>query len=772
MKVALKIAKAELNTLFYSPIAWLLAIVFLFQCGLTYTGVLQNYLTYQELGGPYLRVLKMLTNLVFTPPSGMFGTVMQKIYLYIPLLTMGLISREISSGTIKLLYSSPIKIRQIVFGKFLAMMGYNLLLILIIFIFVITGLFNIHSADLGLMLSSLFGIYLLLCAYSAIGLFMSSLTSYQIVAAMCTLVIFAALAYVGTIWQDIDFVRDLTYFLSISGRTNRMLLGLISTKDVIYFGLIIYIFLGFCIARLQSQRESKSAIVVAGRYIFIFFSALMVGYITSLPPLVGYYDATAGNQMTLTSNSQKIIAQLGDEPLEVTSYINLLENNYWSGQPEQRNTDLNRWLPYMRFKSNIKLKYVYYYDNPIYVARPIPGVRIAKRKEDENVKLTAQKYAKTFKVDLGDFKTPEEISKIIDLRPELNRYVMQLKFKGKTTFLRLFDDSQVYPFESETDAALKRLISKLPKIAFLDGEYERSKDKLSDKEYGQLTSLITFRNSLVNQGFDVENVSLQTGEIPADISALVIADPKTAFAPAVLAKIQKYIAGGGNLLIAGEPGKQSILNPLLSTLGVQIMDGVLVQKAGDNPPDMLKPLFTKNITNINKGLQKQLTDSVGVSMPGVSGLTYTIGGPFLIKPLLMTDSSQNWNKKGKLVVDSADVVFSAADGDTKAAVPTVLALTRQINHKEQRIIIAGDADFLSNKELSRGRAANFVFGIDVFGWFTYGQFPIDTNRPESEDKHLNVTDKGLITLKVLFLGILPGLLVIIAAVFLIRRKRK
>jgi ABC-2 type transport system permease protein len=202
------------------------------------------------------------------------------------------------------------------------------------------------------------------------------------------------------------------------------------------------------------------------------------------------------------------------------------------------------------------------------------------------------------------------------------------------------------------------------------------------------------------------------------------------------------------------------------------MDGILVQKPGDNPPDLLKPLFTANIAQINKGLQKQFRDSVGVSMPTVAGLTYTKGGPFLIKPLLMTDTSLNWNKKGKLVVDSAAVTFSPADGDSKTAVPTVLALTRHINNKEQRIIVAGDADFLSNREFSRPRVANFVFSIDIFGWFANGQFPIDTDRPESKDTHLNITDKGLYALKVLFLGILPAVLGVIALVFLIRRKRK
>jgi len=101
---------------------------------------------------------------------------------------MGLISREINGGTIKLLYSSPVKIQQIVFGKYLAMMVYSLVLIAIVGIFMIAGMFNIKSADGGMLLSGTLGFYLLLCTYSAIGLFMSCLTTYQVVAAVSTFV--------------------------------------------------------------------------------------------------------------------------------------------------------------------------------------------------------------------------------------------------------------------------------------------------------------------------------------------------------------------------------------------------------------------------------------------------------------------------------------------------------------------------------------------------------------------------------------------------------
>ena len=792
MKTIVKIAKTELALLFYSPIAWFLLVAFLFQAGLAYTGTIENLLISQEMGGRRLQYLTFLTMKVFAPNSGIWPALVRNLYLYLPLLTMGLMSREINGGTIKLLYSSPIKVREIIFGKFLAMMVYNLALVGVLAIIVVCGLFNIHAADAGLLISGLTGIYVLLCAYAAIGLFMSCLTSYQVVAALSTLVLLAALNYIGTVWQDIDFVRDLTYFLSISGRADHMLLGLITTKDLLYFGVIIFIFLSFSIYKLQGDRESKPAWIKAGRYVLIVVGALAIGYISSRPGLIGYVDLTATKSMTLTANSQAIIREMGDEPLEVTSYINLLDGRFYYGKPENRNQDMGRWEPYLRFKPTIQFKYVYFYDST--------GDRgLFKYNPGKTPKTLAEQYARSMKLDLKHFKTPEEMHRLIDLRPEQNRYVMQLKYKGRTTFLRLFDDQMVFPTETETDAALKRLLkAHMPKIAFLQGEAERSIDKLGDRQYKMLTNQITFRNSLINQGFDIGTVSLKDSDAPADIAALVIADPKMAFDTTVIIRIQRYLAAGGNLLLAGEPGRQSLLNPLLQPLGVQLMDGMLIQQSKDFSPALIQLLPTAFADSLTKNLAADEGDSLPVTMLGAAALTYTNNGPFQVTPLLVTNSKDCWNKKvrpseeeiesteddnaslssGGMAVREKSafprLTYSVADGDQPGPLTAAIGLTRTVNGKQQRIVITGDADFLSNAELGRYNPhnANFHFSTALFSWFSNGEFPIDTSRPPGNDKRITLTSGGMVILKWLLLGILPGLLLMTGTILLIRRKRK
>lgn len=106
---------------------------------------------------------------------------------------MGLISRETASGSIKLAYSSPVTSSQIVLGKYLAAIGFGCCLMLVPIASAIYGSLVIPSFDWAPVLVALLGLYLLICAYCAIGLFMSSLTTYQVVAAVGTLIVLAIL---------------------------------------------------------------------------------------------------------------------------------------------------------------------------------------------------------------------------------------------------------------------------------------------------------------------------------------------------------------------------------------------------------------------------------------------------------------------------------------------------------------------------------------------------------------------------------------------------
>jgi ABC-2 type transport system permease protein len=775
MKKIRIIARAELNNLFNSPVAWLLLIIFLVQCSVTFGGSAQIYLYLSQYNKLNPGDLRPATYFIFSMKSlGMFSQIVDKLYLYLPLLTMGLMSREYNSGTIRLLYSSPVKTSQIVLGKFLAMVVYSLLLLAVLVVFAITAMCIVPHADAGLILSALLGFFLLLCAYSAIGLFMSCLTSYQVVAALSTLAFFAALHYLGSIWQGIDFVRDLTYFLSLGDRTKSMFEGMITSRDVLYFIIITVLFLLFSLFRLEADQQYRPLWVRIARYAGAVVIASGLTYFSSNPSLVSYLDATAQKKNTVSTSMQALLKSTGNEPLEITAYVNLLDNHYSLCSPQARHSYLNFWEPYVRYKPGIKFNYVYYYDTTSYTKETVS--RFFKGK---TLRQVAEEYAKLNSIGLGRFLKPEQAQKMPGLHDENGQFVMQLKYKGRTSFLRIFNDQLIWPSEDQIGSKLKRLIQPdvVPKIGFLRGDLERSTDPNAsgDREYSNITTNKSVRPSLANYGFDITTIN-SGQDIPADLAALVIADPKVAFSAETMSRLQKYVVKGGNLLVTGEPGKQNVLNPLLQPMGVQMQNGILVQQNEGEVPDAVTPVLMETAGNMSNGAARSYNSRQPITMPGAAALKYGAAGSgssgaFNIQPLLALSGGDSWLKMGKLVNDSAAVKFNAPDGDQRAKyfVPAV-ALTRTVNGQQQRIAVTGDADFMGNATLQL-HPGNISFCIGLFKWISNGKLPVEPSYLEAKDLQAP-TEGQLSTVTVLFTWIVPAMLLIAGTVLLIRRKRK
>lgn len=774
MKMIFKIAKNELRHVFYSPIAWFVMIVFGVQCAIYFTGPLYGVANWQEImlkNSPKFKGDNALTYAIFIF-GGVFYNVVNNLYLFIPVLTMGLISREVSNGSVKLLYSSPINLWEIVLGKYLGILLYNVILVSILGVFMVAGVVNIKHVDYGMLLSAALGLYLLICAYSAIGLFMSSLSTYQIVSALSTFIIIFVLSRIGGIWQRYDLVRDLTYFLSLQNRIYKMLQGLIVTRDVIYFILVAAMFVAFTFIKLKAGREAKPWYVKLGRYIAVISVVLLLGYISSRPVLTAYFDTTATQRNTIPGEMQQLIEDMGDSTLEVTLYTNLLGTGLEAGLPESRNSNYmaNMWEPYLRFNPKMVFKYEYYYD-----ADSIGRDSLVYR----NLKQAATVKADIIDADLSMFKSPEQMHRTINLQPEGYRLVMQLKYRGRTEMLRTFDDTFFWPDLTNVSAAFKRLLkpAEIPKIFFVTGALERDIYKTGNREYAMHSAAKYSRGALVNTGYDADSLNLESQDVPAGASALVLADPKIALSNTVQSKLQRYVAKGGNLFILGEPGKQYVLNPFVKQLGVQLLNGQLLEPSYDETPDKVLPYLTAGSSHLQKELSwigKALVsekDTLKVLTPGVTDISYAKDSLFTPTPLLATVPDKVWLKRGDLVIDSTLPPFDPENGDVKGtSFSPVIRLTKQLNGKEQRIVVAGDADFASNMRLSFGANAGFL--MPVYSWLCYNKFPVSMTRIPPKDTLLGVDEANAYVQKIVYVWVLPAIILLAGTILLIRRKNK
>ena len=768
MRIIWKIAKTELQMLFYSPVAWLVILIFVFQTGWTFSERVFEFAkeqaTSQALG--YGGSLSHLGHNIF---SRMLYGILQYLYLYIPLLTMGLMSRDLAGGTIKLLHSSPLSNREIVLGKFLSMVIFALVFVGIIFIFVLVGMILIENLDVAWLLTALFGFFLLTCAYASIGLFMSTISRYQIVAAMGTFILLGFLNYVNQLWQGIEFVRDITFWLSISGRAEQFVNGMICSEDLIYFIIVPAMFICFSIIRMDSRIRHITWTRNALKYVSVFFIVVFVGYLSSRPHLMGYWDTTWDKSNTLTPTSQDVIKKLKGG-LTITTYSNLLTDDWFEAVPERVNFDRYHFEQYIRFKPDIKMKYVYYYDS-------VNSRRINAFPDTTlTLEQKARRIAHLYETKFSRYLSPEEIRAKIDLRPEKNLFVRQVvRESGEKMFLRKFNDMQGHPGESEITAAFKRMVMTLPTVGFLTGHGERDIYLEGDRDYARFATDKWFRQALINQGFETQAVTLNQ-EIPDSISILVIADMRQALSPLEHQNLNKYVERGGNLMIIGEHSRQEFMNPILEPFGVRLLDDVLVSPSEKMAPAVLFIHPTPEAAALSYYFGVPLRRGwMKITMPSAVGLSYVSDKGFKVWPLLQTDSIGVWNETETTNFIDDTVKYNPAAGEKEQTYVTGLGLSRMVGDKEQKIIVLGDADCLGNGELFKIRNEEFESGnyyiiLGSFYWLSDGEAPVDVRRPGSRDNKLYISKEGASVLKVTFNWIIPALILVIGLFVWLRRR--
>lgn len=759
MKTIYNIAKAELQMLFYSPIAWLILIIFVVQTALRFSTTLDNMVWSQEVGGALNAGLT--ENLFPSIFTGVFPTILGNLYLYIPLLTMGLISREYSSGSIRLLYSSPITNSQIVLGKFLAMMLFGLLLVGIILVYVGISWATVKDFDLPAVLVGVLGCYFLICTYSAVGIFMSSMTSYQVVAAISTLVTLGLLSAVGGWWQHIDWVRDITWWLSISGRAQEFVNGLLCSEDVIYFVLVTLMFLIFTIIHLEGKRTKISRLKTWGKYLGVFAVIAVIGFVTSRPSMRSFYDATATKHNTLTPASQEIVSQLKGG-LKVTTYVNVLDPDFGYFFPKFKNEDLDRFKQYTRFKPEMKFDYVYYYDD--LSGKGTGGDESALREQMKEV-------MRVYHMDTSAVLTPSEIRQLEDLSVENNRIVRVLEREsGEKVFLRIFNDQAKFPHEEEISIAMKHLVTDMPTVGFVKGHGERSSIAGGERDYQFFTNNKPYRNALINQGYDFKEISL-TEPIPEEIEIIVLADVKNSFTEEETKHWNEYVERGGNILILADLNRQETMNPLVKNFGIEFLPGVLVSLSEQTLPDLIVSQVTSEAAKLGTSFYGQA--GLPVTMPGCLGMRCLPVDGYELVPVMKT-SQKAWNETEIMDFLENTPKCEITKGEIEDMYTTAAALRRKIGGKEQRIMIMADADCFSNGELTLARknvgAYNFSTILSVFYWLGNEQAPLDTTRPPKTDDAVYLDEGGMKVVKFMLDWGFPLFLLLAGVIVWIRRR--
>lgn len=765
MRVIYKIARTELQMLFYSPIAWLLLLCFVIQTGSFFSGVYAGFVNnMEEWGRSYSSSRELFISLRGGP--GLWTLVQGFLYYYIPLLTMGVVSKELSSGSIKLLYSSPISSTQIILGKFLAMVLYSLLFMAILFMYVVFAWCTVENFEAGWVLTGLLGVFLLMCTYMAVGIFVSSLTSYQIIAAVGTFVVLMLLSMVGGIGQHYDFVRDITYWLSIDGRAHTFVQGMLCSEDLIYFPVIIAMFLALTIIRLNAIRQKQAFSITFRKNMVVIGLVCIVAWVSSRPLLMVYYDATFNKQNTLTPNSQEIVNLL-DGDMTITSYVNVLDRDYCMyTYPGFIIGNRNEFKKYTRFKPEIDLKVVYYYAE-------VEKYRAEGKYEEKSAWQQAKEMCEQNDWDSTWLKTPDEVDKMVDLSVEGHTFIRQIEREnGQKEWLRAFNHGTKFPQEAEVTAAFKRMVMKLPRVGFVKGHNER--DLHSEDMSGY--SFIYDRKvqfALWNQGFDMEEITLDR-QVPEEMDILIIADMWSELTPEEEASLRAYIDRGGNLFVLGEPRRREVVNPMLREFfGMELTpmvvgrDEFFKEKVQPNVLACLSTLEAKEMMYHIKGTFR-------IAMPTCSAVEQVEEKGFELHSFIECDTvGKFWTELETTDFLDDTIRFNPVVGEVSKVFTTMAGLSRKVGEKEQRVLIAGDADLFSNNEFKVNRGISSMNNLVLLGatyWLSEGKAPIDVRRPLAVDNKVYLSSNECMYTRWGIRIIFP-LLVLGVAVYIWLRRR-
>lgn len=239
--------KKEITSYFVSPIAYIIMGVFI---------LISSYFFYTDV--LYFNLYNMgQTSLTEGLWIFYFNDLRYVLIIIIPLLTMRAFSEEKKLNTFEMLLSYPIKMSELLFGKILAYMTFFLLLILLTLSYPLI-LSTIWNVEISPLVASYLGFILLGLLFVSCGIFISSLTENQIVAALGTyglLIFFWFLSWNEAVANE-NIMRILLQ-ISVFDHFVYFTRGTIELKDVSYFLLASSFFWALCLLNLEKRRWKK-----------------------------------------------------------------------------------------------------------------------------------------------------------------------------------------------------------------------------------------------------------------------------------------------------------------------------------------------------------------------------------------------------------------------------------------------------------------------------------------------------------------------------------
>lgn len=442
------------------------------------------------------------------------------------------------------------------------------------------------------------------------------------------------------------------------------------------------------------------------------FVALFLAVVGSLAWLSSRYvqqaDWTASGRNTLTPDSRKLLEEM-DGPIRIVAFA-------------RENKPLRRQISdligrYQRAKDDIQLAFI----NP-----------------DTD---------------------PEQVRELgISMDGEL-----LLKYQGRSEKIQQLSEQPI-------TNALQRMARQGERwILFLAGHGER--DPLGEANH----DMGNFGRELQRQGLKVQTINLTvTPTIPDNTHLLVLASPQVPLLAGEVKLVREYLNQGGNLLWLAEPDGLQGLEAIAEDLGLEFLPGRIVDASTqlfgiNNPAFVLIPEYP---------LHPATRDLDSLTLfPEVAALEAQTEAPWQVEPLLTT-LERTWTEVGPL---EGDIQYDTDTDERPGPLDIALVFSREQDHhnpeqdpqgdaQQQRIVVIGDGDFLSNAFLGNG--ANLGLGLNLVHWLGHDDAFIAIRARSAPDTQLNLDRTAQAVIAFGFLFVLPGLLLLSGMAIWLRRRAR
>lgn len=470
---------------------------------------------------------------------------------------------------------------------------------------------------------------------------------------------------------------------------------------------------------MKMSRQQHQYLSLSNGIFYILFCAIMGGLAFLSYHFSTQFDWTHGSRNTLAPSTRTLLQSL-KEPLEFVAY--LPENS-----PQQE--PLEKLIKkYQTFKPDTKLTVL----NP-----DLAPEQAAK----DDVQYTGQLVLK-----LG--KDANQRKELLD---SLN--------------------------ESNIVSALMRLTRNTERIViFIEGHGEKQPLWTESNGLSRLTEV------LEKSGFKIQPHNLlKTQSIPTNASLVVLAAPQNEVLPAEIKLLEDYVKQGGNLLWLQDPSELKGLGTLADTLSIQIHQGTVVdaneslqQMLGIKHPAVVPVIEYDPRSKLTRNLKGQTIFPFATMVTRNSAPKDQEGSAWVAEEFLQT-LPQSWLEVDPL---QAKVVFDDTQGDLAGPITIGLALTRTIEAstqsasatpKQQRIIIVGDSDFLTNQFIGYG--VNLELATRLFNWLSSDDSLVGVKTTVAPDLDFKLNDTLGMILALMFLLGFPILLLGIGVWMWFRRQR-